>query len=498
VTYDGLRGGYPTFTVSSPTDSFQVWFAAPAGSPLTTGTYNNAQRFDFRAPGTPGLDVFGDGRGCNTVSGSFTVYDATYNGAGDVLSFAAQFTDHCEGGGPALLGSLSYNSSVVMPTWLATSTSSLSFGAVRVGDSPAPKTISMVNLGGAADVTGFGLSGVGQDDFIGGTNCEQVLSTGQSCSISMVFLPGEPGPRYATLTPQGVGSPPQIALSGTGTVGYYQADSNGDVFPFGDAKFYGDMGFAPLNAPMVSLAVTADGYGYWLLGADGGVFSFGDARFFGSTGNLHLNRPVVAMVSTPDGGGYWFVASDGGIFAFGNARFHGSMGGHRLNSPIVGMATTPDGKGYWLVAADGGMFSFGDAKFFGSMGGRPLNSPIVGMAPTPDGWGYWLVAADGGMFTFGDARFHGSMGGHPLNSPIVGMAPTWDGNGYWLTAFDGGVFNFGDAPFFGAPTGPGSAGGIAIAGTAPFTVQATLDVPGLRHGRMALPGGWSRIGAAAR
>ncbi|MDP9404638.1 MAG: FG-GAP-like repeat-containing protein, partial [Actinomycetota bacterium] len=41
--------------------------------------------------------------------------------------------------------------------------------------------------------------------------------------------------------------------------------------------------------------------GYWLVASDGGVFAFGDARFFGSTGQLRLNQPVVAMAATPSG-----------------------------------------------------------------------------------------------------------------------------------------------------------------------------------------------------
>jgi hypothetical protein len=31
--------------------------------------------------------------------------------------------------------------------------------------------------------------------------------------------------------------------------------------------------------------------------SDGGIFSFGDAGFFGSTGSLHLNKPIVGMAS---------------------------------------------------------------------------------------------------------------------------------------------------------------------------------------------------------
>jgi len=159
---------------------------------------------------------------------------------------------------------------------------------------------------------------------------------------------------------------------------------------------------------IVGMASTPDGKGYWEVASDGGIFTFGNAAFYGSMGGKPLNKPIVGMASTPDGKGYWEVASDGGIFTFGNAAFYGSMGGKPLNKPIVGMASTPDGKGYWEVAADGGVFTFGDAQFYGSMGGKPLNKPIVGMASTPDGKGYWEVAADGGIFTFGDAAFSGT------------------------------------------------------------------------------------------
>ena len=144
-----------------------------------------------------------------------------------------------------------------------------------------------------------------------------------------------------------------------------------------------------------SASAPASTSGYWLVGTDGGIFSFGNAGFFGSTGAITLNQPIVGMAATPDGRGYWMVASDGGIFAFGDAVFYGSMGGKPLNQPIVGMAATHTGRGYWLVASDGGIFAFGDAVFYGSMGATHLNKPIVDIAPTPDGRGYWMTASDG-------------------------------------------------------------------------------------------------------
>ena len=238
--------------------------------------------------------------------------------------------------------------------------------------------------------------------------------------------------------------------------GYRFVASDGGIFDFGTASFWGSTGSITLNKPMVGMASTPSTNGYWLVASDGGIFTYGDARFFGSMGGHPLNQPIVGMASTPDGGGYWLVASDGGIFSFGNARFFGSTGAIHLNRPIVGMAPTPDGAGYWLVASDGGIFAYGDAQFYGSTGAITLNSPIVGMAPGPNGAGYWLVAADGGIFAYGSAQFHGSAGGIRLNKPVVGMAATPDDGGYWLVASDGGIFTYGDAPFFG------STGGITL------------------------------------
>jgi parallel beta-helix repeat protein len=216
--------------------------------------------------------------------------------------------------------------------------------------------------------------------------------------------------------------------------GYWQVASDGGVFNYGTAGFYGSAGGLKLNKPVVGLTPTQDQGGYWLVASDGGIFSYGDATFWGSAGSLKLNAPVVNMASTPyvpgangapaapAGLGYWLVASDGGVFNYGDAGFFGSAGSLKLNKPIVGIAATPDGKGYWLVASDGGIFNYGDAAFEGSAGSLKLNQPVVGISATPTGKGYWLDAADGGIFNYGDAKFFGSAGGQQLNKPVVGIA----------------------------------------------------------------------------
>jgi len=91
------------------------------------------------------------------------------------------------------------------------------------------------------------------------------------------------------------------------------------------------------------MAPSLDGGGYWLVASDGGIFNFGDAHFYGSTGGHPINEPVVGMVASADGLGYWLVASDGGIFSFGDALFQGSAGNTYLNAPIVGISVAPAG-----------------------------------------------------------------------------------------------------------------------------------------------------------
>ena len=45
------------------------------------------------------------------------------------------------------------------------------------------------------------------------------------------------------------------------------------------------------------MSATPTGHGYWLTASDGGIFGFGDATFYGSTGNIRLNQPIVAIAA---------------------------------------------------------------------------------------------------------------------------------------------------------------------------------------------------------
>jgi len=178
-----------------------------------------------------------------------------------------------------------------------------------------------------------------------------------------------------------------VAACGTS----FEAAVHPRVFAFGDTGGFTDGGGQVTSAHrLLGMAATPSGRGYWLVASDGGIFTFGDAGFYGSTGSYVLNRPVVGMAATPSGRGYWLVASDGGIFTFGDAGFYGSTGSYVLNRPVVGMAATPSGRGYWLVASDGGIFTFGDAGFYGSRGGQDDKDRFFAMVPSPGASGYRL------------------------------------------------------------------------------------------------------------
>ena len=44
---------------------------------------------------------------------------------------------------------------------------------------------------------------------------------------------------------------------------------------------------------MVGMSATPNGAGYWEVASDGGLFAFGNAGFYGSMGGQHLNLSLI-------------------------------------------------------------------------------------------------------------------------------------------------------------------------------------------------------------
>jgi hypothetical protein len=117
ATYSYSTDAGDALNVSTSTDNRVVsvavngtngdwWYldlAAPGGQSLAPGTYTGATRYPFNGAG-PGLSLFGNGRGCNEVTGSFTILDVVYGPNGYVQTFDATFEQHCEGLAPAARG----------------------------------------------------------------------------------------------------------------------------------------------------------------------------------------------------------------------------------------------------------------------------------------------------------------------------------------------------------------------------------------------------------
>ncbi|MGO4393989.1 hypothetical protein AB4Z46_21755 [Variovorax sp. M-6] len=102
------KGGHLSVRVTGD-ESWFADFALPAAmTKVQPGTYANLLRYPFHNPVTGGLSWSGDGRGCNKLTGSFTVSSVSY--VGDVLkAVELSFEQHCEGRAPALHGQIHWN-----------------------------------------------------------------------------------------------------------------------------------------------------------------------------------------------------------------------------------------------------------------------------------------------------------------------------------------------------------------------------------------------------
>ncbi len=92
-------------------------FSAANGALLTPGHYTGASRYPFQPFNTPGLDFTGNGRGCNTSRGEFTIHEIAYSIVEetpklDVL--AMDLVQYCEGGTTKIRASIRINSNVLL------------------------------------------------------------------------------------------------------------------------------------------------------------------------------------------------------------------------------------------------------------------------------------------------------------------------------------------------------------------------------------------------
>ena len=92
--------------------------------------------------------------------------------------------------------------------------------------------------------------------------------------------PGSMVPDAPKPPPPAPVKPSFVGIAHCPTGGYWAAASDGGVFTYGPAKFYGSLGGKVLSAPIVDIAA-AGATGYYLIGADGAVYAFGSAIYYG-------------------------------------------------------------------------------------------------------------------------------------------------------------------------------------------------------------------------
>ena len=85
-------------------------FSTGSNQRFGAGTYAHAQRYGMDDSGQPGLEISGDGRSCNKISGSYQVAGVKYSADGTISTFAATFEQLCDDSKVPLRGSVSISS----------------------------------------------------------------------------------------------------------------------------------------------------------------------------------------------------------------------------------------------------------------------------------------------------------------------------------------------------------------------------------------------------
>jgi hypothetical protein len=101
-------GGLMTVNVTANEEWRGEFKAMNNLSELKPGYYGDLRRYPFHNPLAGGLSWYGEGRGCNTLTGWFVVDRVTYTG-GNLSEIELRFEQHCEGGGPALRGQIRWS-----------------------------------------------------------------------------------------------------------------------------------------------------------------------------------------------------------------------------------------------------------------------------------------------------------------------------------------------------------------------------------------------------
>lgn len=102
--------------IDASVETWTLRLVPAQGDRLAAGrTYAGATRVPFQEPDEPGLDLSGRYRGCNTLTGSFTIHEITFTPSGAVESVVLTAEQHCSGNAPAAYVSIAWRASQPAP-----------------------------------------------------------------------------------------------------------------------------------------------------------------------------------------------------------------------------------------------------------------------------------------------------------------------------------------------------------------------------------------------
>jgi len=310
-----------------PTHFWSVDLAGPWGQPLAVGSYPLAMRTTSRTGTAPGLDVGGDGRGCNTLTGQFDVTELSYAN-GDLVRLDATFEQHCEGAGPALYGRIRIENGIVIPgvtlpvgSLTVPTSGNFLYVNSQLGDYVgrgveqlyvAPSATISAPLPYGANYFQGGASGAASSasvEFVGPSGSGLALGSYVRAWLVGTQPPGNPAIRIGidgrTCTRLSTGKFDIDVLSYAATrellvfqATFEQHCEDGDAGLFGRIRFEAPPPVTGVTLPVGSVGVPTSGT-YLYLNSDPGEYVGGGIE------QLYTSRDSSFSVSLPQGGDYF-------------------------------------------------------------------------------------------------------------------------------------------------------------------------------------------------
>lgn len=309
VTASGGGGQLSVGVGGGPTGAgFSMEFAAPPGSALGTGVYVDAERAAFRSAGHPGIDISGDGRGCNEDAGRFEVKDLAWGAKGAVQRLWLVYEQHCEGGTAATFGEIRVNEpapdapAVTVPAIVR-------WPPVERGGAGTAVPVTLF-APAATQVSGVAVHGDHPGDFpIRVDECSgRSLPAGGSCQVWLRFAATAPGTRTAALEVAAGGRTYATALQGFSYGGTTKVTMHSDPGDYiGGGR---DWSYTPAN----STVGIGGGREHVSFGIDGGDGSWWSGDFDPPQGDIIAPGPYENATRYP------FNGTGAGLDVGGNGR----------------------------------------------------------------------------------------------------------------------------------------------------------------------------------